>query len=57
VAHILDQRTRARRALPPLEVVVPDDDRVRDLHLTPHQLAPYDDLASHKEQDDDDQPR
>jgi transposase len=57
VAHILDQRTRARRLPPPLEVVLPDDDRVRDLHLTPHALAPYDSLASYKEQDDDDKPR
>jgi transposase len=56
VAHILDQRTRARRAPPPLEMVLPDDDRVRDLHLTPHALASYDSLASHKEQNDDDQP-
>lgn len=52
VAHILDQRNRARGALPPLEVVLPDDDRVRGLHLTPHELAPYDELANQEDDDD-----
>jgi transposase len=44
VAHLLDQRTRARNALPPLDTVLPDDPRVRDLRVTPHALARYDEL-------------
>jgi len=45
VAHVLDQRARARRRPPPLDVVLPADPRVRDLRVTPHDLARYDDLA------------
>jgi transposase len=45
VAHILDQRNRARGAPVPVEVVLPDDPRVRDLVVTPHALDRYDDLA------------
>jgi hypothetical protein len=45
VAHVLDQRARARRTPPPLAVVLPDDPRVRDLRLVPHDLAPYDALG------------
>jgi transposase len=51
VAHLLDQRARARKAPPPIPVVLPDDPRVRDLRVTPHALADYDTLA--KETDDD----
>jgi hypothetical protein len=54
VAHLLDQRTRARKAPPPIPVVLPDDPRVRDLRVTPHALTDYDALA--KETDDDDDP-
>jgi len=54
VAHLLDQRTRARKAPPPIDVVLPDDPRVRDLRVTPHTLATYDDLS--KENPDDDDP-
>jgi hypothetical protein len=46
VAHLLDQRARARRTPPPLAVVLPDDPRVRDLRVTPHSLADYDGLLS-----------
>jgi transposase len=46
VAHILDQRARARGAQPPLDVVLPDDPRVRDLVVTPHDLDRYDQLSS-----------
>jgi transposase len=46
VAHVLDQRTRARAERPPLPVVLPDDPRVRDLRVTPHALQPYDLLAA-----------
>ena len=57
VAHVLDQRTRARHAPPPLAVVLPDDPRVRDLRVTPHALTAYDALctppAATKESEDD----
>src|SRR2546425_4008077 len=39
VAHLLDQRARARRQPPPLAVVLPADPRVRDLRVTPHALT------------------
>ena len=45
VAHILEQERRARGAPPPLEHVLPDDPRVRDLRVEPHRLADYDTLA------------
>jgi hypothetical protein len=54
VAHILETRARAARRPPPIEVVLPDDPRVRDLQVTPHSLADYDALA-HDTEDDDDQ--
>ncbi len=44
VAHILDQRARARKALPALDATLPDDPRVRDLRVTPHALDRYDEL-------------
>lgn len=46
VAHVLDQRRRARGAPAPLETVLPDDPRVRDLVVTPHSLDAYDSLGS-----------
>lgn len=45
VAHLLDQRRRKAGAPPPLDPVLPDDPRVRDLRVTPHALADYDVLA------------
>lgn len=45
VAHILDQRRRARRAAVPLPVVLPDDPRVRDLRVPSRPLGAYDALA------------
>lgn len=49
VAHILEQRRRARGLRPPLRVELPDDPRVRDLRVRPHRLEEYDALG----QDDD----
>jgi transposase len=46
VAHILDQRARARGVPPTADVVLPDDPRVRDLVVTPHALDRYDQLAA-----------
>lgn len=54
VAHVLDQRARQKRLLPPVEVVLPDDPRVRDLRVTPHALKPYDALSAHSEVPHDD---
>jgi hypothetical protein len=46
VAHLLDQRARARRQPPPLTVVLPADPRVRDLRVIPHALTAYDALLT-----------
>jgi hypothetical protein len=46
IAHVLDQQRRARNAPPLIEVVLPDDPRVRDLRVTPHSLASYDDALT-----------
>jgi transposase len=46
VAHLLDQRARARRQPPPLSIVLPADPRVRDLRVTPHPLTAYDALLT-----------
>lgn len=53
VAHILDRRARSRHELPPVDVVLPDDPRVRDLRVTPHSLSTYDDLCSYPEAEED----
>jgi transposase len=45
VAHILDQRRRARGARPAVPVVLPDDPRVRDLTVLSRPLGAYDALA------------
>ncbi len=46
VAHLLEQRQRARGAPVALKVVLPDDPRVRDQVLEPHRLEHYDRLAA-----------
>ena len=56
VAHLLDQRARARNAPPRIPVVLPADPRVRDLRVTPHALAAYDALAQ-ETSDDQARPR
>lgn len=45
VAHLLEQRRRARGQRPPVPVVLPDDPRVRDLDVPSHPLESYDDLT------------
>jgi transposase len=47
VLHVLEQKRRASHAPPLVEVVLPDDPRVRDLRVTPHALASYDALTGH----------
>jgi hypothetical protein len=44
VAHVLEQRRRARREPPPIDLVLPAAPRVRDLRVTPHALSAYDTL-------------
>jgi hypothetical protein len=44
VVHILEQRARARNEKPALKVTLPDDPRVRDLHVRSHDLKNYDEL-------------
>jgi hypothetical protein len=46
IAHLLEQRRRARGQRPPVPVVLPDDPRVRDLDVPSHSLETYDDLSS-----------
>jgi len=60
VAHILDQRARKKGTPPPIDVVLPDDPRVRDLRVTPHALAPYDALSNNSDpipEDSNESPR
>jgi len=54
VAYVLDQRARARGQRPPIDVVLPDDARVRDLDVIPHRLDAYDELTRMQNHDDDD---
>jgi beta-phosphoglucomutase-like phosphatase (HAD superfamily) len=42
VRLVLDRRRHERRQAPPLPVALPDDSRVRDLVVVPHDLADYD---------------
>jgi len=42
VRLVLDRRRHARGQVPPLPVALPDDSRVRDLVVVPHDLASYD---------------
>jgi transposase len=51
VAHVLDQRARARKHAPKLDVVLPADPRVRDLRVIPHALDSYDALAKPKKEE------
>jgi transposase len=46
VAHVLEQRRRARRQPPVVDFVLPADPRVRDLRVTPHALSAYDTLLT-----------
>ena len=49
VSHVLEQGARQRGERPPIDVTLPDDARIRDLRVTPHQLATYDTLAARSE--------
>ncbi len=53
VAHILEQRRRARGLAPPVRVQLPDDPRVRELRVRPHRLEEYDALGQRDDDPDD----
>lgn len=53
VAHVLDQRQRAKNARVPVPPVLPDDPRVRDLVVAPRSLGAYDALARAGKNDDE----
>lgn len=42
VRQVLEQRAQDQAVPPPIPVQLPDDARVRDLHVTPHALEGYD---------------
>jgi len=45
IAHLLEQRRRARGQRPPVPMVLPADPRVRDLDVSAHALESYDALS------------
>jgi hypothetical protein len=53
VRQILEHHQHARHQAPPVAVALPDDPRVRDLVVHPHDLATYDRLATEHSDDDD----
>lgn len=57
VAHVLEQRRRARAEPPPMRVELPADPRVRNLRVIPHRLESYDALAKPDRNDDNDEPQ
>lgn len=45
VRQVLERRTQEAVTPPPIPVALPDDPKVRDLHVQPHALATYDSLG------------
>lgn len=52
VAHVLDQRRRACRLPPRIQMEISAEVRARDVLLTPHALGPYDDLSRNDNEND-----
>jgi len=52
VRQILEQHQQARHQEPPVAVALPDDPRVRDLVVHPHDLATYDQLTTENSDDE-----
>jgi transposase len=52
IAHLLEQRRRARGLRPPTPLALPNDPRVRDLRITPHSLEDYDALGKPEHDED-----
>jgi len=55
VAQLLEQERRRCRMTPPVKVPITNDPRVRDLHVTPHRLEQYDELAKNDNDNDNDE--
>jgi hypothetical protein len=55
VRLILERQEHTRGALPSLPLSLPDDPRVRDLVVRPHDLASYDTLSQKRKDDDRDE--
>jgi transposase len=53
VRHILEQRCRAARLAPPMEVALPKDSPLRQVSVVPHALSTYDSLNQETGHDDD----
>ena len=53
VAHLLEQSRRRRNLPPPIPVELPDDPRVKDMRVKPHNLEDYDGLAQDHDDDQD----
>ena len=54
VRLVLERRRREKNMPPPVEIVVKDDPRIRDLVVIPHSLSSYDMLHADKENENDD---
>jgi len=54
VRLVLERRRREKNLAPPVEIVVPDDPRIRDLVVIPHSLSTYDVLHTDKENEEHD---
>lgn len=56
VRHILERDRIERGAPPPLPVVLPEDPRVRDVAVQPHDLARYDEIGRIDDASEEDEP-
>lgn len=54
VRLVLERRRREKNLAPPVEIVVRDDPRIRDLVVIPHSLSTYDVLHTNKENQEHD---
>jgi hypothetical protein len=50
VAHILEHARRKRHEPPRIHVNLPDNPRIRDLRVAPHNLETYDELTTHNDE-------
>lgn len=53
VRHILERNRRDAGKAPALPLALPDDPRVRDLHVSPHELKSYDQPLENSDDDND----
>lgn len=54
VRLVLERRRREKDLAPPVEIVIPDDPRIRNLVVIPHSLSTYDELHAKKEREEHD---